>query len=340
MIHNMMRIIVNIEYRWSQKYRKKMMCFFFFLLSCMDIFLELVQGLNNNCNCCSVTSTYLGFKRSSSSTKWSSSLICCTYRNVRCLQPCLQHHYYLSSYDLPKNYGLLFDVVHFIVCLQGERLDMGDKFSATTQNHPFASWLSSLLLCFAGGFLVNPLCGEPVLEVLDPLRLAIFTVIWYCLFYSPGDHVYTLSKLKPVKILLYLLKGLYYPKKIVAGIKHAKHVFHGNWIAYVCIATVKSNGSGFIKPLARLVRGATDNITESFETLKPSVTTKFCFLSALLYVLFPIDLVYIIICGLLMTMKAGPLFTLQVDVFSPLEKKLCPLLFEKRPEADHAAKKD
>ena len=109
----------------------------------------------------------------------------------------------------------------------------------------------------------------------------------------------------------------------------------------MCIATVKSNGSGFIKPLARLVRGATDNIAESFESLKPSVTTKFCFLSALLYVLFPMDFVYIIICGLLMTMKVGPLFTLNVDIFSPLEKKLCPLVFDKRQvEDDHAAKKD
>ena len=134
-------------------------------------------------------------------------------------------------YDLPKDYGLVFDVIHYIVCLQGERLDLGDQFATTTQNHPLASWLSSLLVCFAGGFLVNPLCGEPVLEVLaDPWRLAIFTLLWYLLFYSPGDHVYTLSKLKPVKAFLYVLKGLYYPKKIVAGIKHAKHVFHGNWI--------------------------------------------------------------------------------------------------------------
>ena len=39
-------------------------------------------------------------------------------------------------YDLPKNYGLAFDIVHYIVCLQAERLDMGLKFSETSQNHP------------------------------------------------------------------------------------------------------------------------------------------------------------------------------------------------------------
>ena len=78
------------------------------------------------------------------------------------------------------------------------------------------------------------------------------------------------------------------------------------------------------------MRGTTDNITECFESLKPSLTTKFCFISSLLYVLFPSDLVYIIITGLLIAMKAGPLFTLQVDIFAPVEGKICPLLFEKR----------
>ena len=42
-------------------------------------------------------------------------------------------------YELPKDYALAFDIVHYIVCLQGERLDMGDKFSAITKNNPLVS---------------------------------------------------------------------------------------------------------------------------------------------------------------------------------------------------------
>ncbi len=42
-------------------------------------------------------------------------------------------------YDLPKNYALVFDIVHYVVCLQGERLDMGDKFAETTKTHPLVS---------------------------------------------------------------------------------------------------------------------------------------------------------------------------------------------------------
>ena len=39
-------------------------------------------------------------------------------------------------YDLPKDYPLVFDIIHYVVCLQAERLDMGDKFAETTQNNP------------------------------------------------------------------------------------------------------------------------------------------------------------------------------------------------------------
>ena len=91
--------------------------------------------------------------------------------------------------------------------------------------------MAAFFTSFAGGFLVAPLCGEPVLDVVgDPLRLLIFTALWYLMYYTPGDVIYTASKMLPVKIFLYVMKGLYYPKKIVAGIKHAGHVFHGNLI--------------------------------------------------------------------------------------------------------------
>ena len=47
---------------------------------------------------------------------------------------------------------------------------------------------------------------------------------------------------------------MYYPKKILGGIKHAKFIFKKNPIAGIVIATLKGNGSGIIKPFARLAR--------------------------------------------------------------------------------------
>ena len=43
----------------------------------------------------------------------------------------------------------------------------------------------------------------------------------------------------PVRLVLYTVKGLYYPKKVVAGIKHAKHVLPGNLLALVLAAVCK-----------------------------------------------------------------------------------------------------
>ena len=47
----------------------------------------------------------------------------------------------------------------------------------------------------------------------------------------------------------YQTKGMYYPKKIVAGIKHAKHVFHGNLIAHIVIATLKGKSNCILEIL-------------------------------------------------------------------------------------------
>lgn len=44
-------------------------------------------------------------------------------------------------YDLPKDYGLAFDIVHYIVSLQGERADLGDDFESVTKLNPLVRLL-------------------------------------------------------------------------------------------------------------------------------------------------------------------------------------------------------
>ena len=88
------------------------------------------------------------------------------------------------------------------------------------------------------------------------MRVGIASVLWYLMFYSPNDIAYKISKKFAAKVPLYIVKGLYYPKKIVAGIKHAKHSGldpRKNWLAAILVATLKANGSGFIKPMARYI---------------------------------------------------------------------------------------
>jgi len=227
--------------------------------------------------------------------------------------------------DLPVDYHYVFDVVHFILCIQGDRGDMGDSFAATSKLHPLACWTSAMLSCFAGGVLVAPLCGEPLLGALgDSTKLALATLIWFLLYYCPQDLVFNFTKMFPVRLIMYSIKGVYYPKKVLAGMKHAAHVLPGNVLAMVVIACCKGNGSGILKPFCRLVRGVWT--PTSWETLVPSVCTKYCILATLLLTLLPGDFTYVGVAGLFLTMKVGPLFNVPVDLFSPVENLAGPLV--------------
>ena len=42
-------------------------------------------------------------------------------------------------YDFPKEYALVFDVAHYVLCLLTVRADMGDEFDRFSNQHPFVS---------------------------------------------------------------------------------------------------------------------------------------------------------------------------------------------------------
>merc|ERR1711890_181930 len=108
--------------------------------------------------------------------------------------------------------------------------------------------------------------------------------------------------------------------------KHAKHALPGNFLALVLLACCKGNGSGIIKPFCRLVRGVWT--PSSWETLLPSVCTKYCILSTLLLTLLPGDLTYVLVCGLFLAMKVGPLFTVPWTCFHQLKERFVLLSLE------------
>jgi hypothetical protein len=59
-----------------------------------------------------------------------------------------------------------------------------------------------------------------------------------------------------------------------------------------------------------------------FESVKPSATTKYMIVCAVLYTVYPADLVYLLMVGILMSMKLAPLFGVDVDFFSKIEDKV------------------
>ena len=50
-------------------------------------------------------------------------------------------------YELPKNYGLVFDVAHYVVCLQAERADLGPNFETDEEQTTGESIPLFLQLC-------------------------------------------------------------------------------------------------------------------------------------------------------------------------------------------------
>jgi hypothetical protein len=51
--------------------------------------------------------------------------------------------------------------------------------------------VSAMLSCFAGGVLVAPLCGEPILAAFaDGVKVFIATVLWFLIYYTPHDLTY------------------------------------------------------------------------------------------------------------------------------------------------------
>ena len=53
-------------------------------------------------------------------------------------------------YDLPKDYGLFFDAVHYVVCVQAERADIGNDFDRISKANPLVSPRSVEKDCLLG----------------------------------------------------------------------------------------------------------------------------------------------------------------------------------------------
>lgn len=84
-----------------------------------------------------------------------------------------------------------FDIAHSLLAALAVREDLGSGAHTFSRKHPFACWLSTMLVTFAGGMVANGLLGEPILAPLkDTQQLYIATVLWYIVFYTPFDIGY------------------------------------------------------------------------------------------------------------------------------------------------------
>jgi len=225
------------------------------------------------------------------------------------------------------------EFAHATLCIMHLREDIhytggGSNFARV---HPLVTWLSSMVTTFAGLILVSLMCGEPLAGALSSLEsLTLASVVWYLIFYSPGDIFLTIVDFFPVKIILVLLKEIFRAKKLALGVAHSLHVFPGNYVIPVFIALFKANGSSFTLPLERALRGVP--ATGASEFLRPSLISKACIFGATLHVLEHADVisasaetVSIVVTLLLAYLHVGSLFVNIGDPFRPMENLVCSL---------------
>ncbi|VDO73023.1 unnamed protein product [Heligmosomoides polygyrus] len=221
---------------------------------------------------------------------------------------------------------------------------MGTTSLAFSRRHPFSCWLSSMLMCFAGGLLACFLLGEPVITPFrrhDDVMLA--SAVWYTVFYSPFDLVYKLACLKPVKVLLCVAKEVQRAHKISHGVAYATKLYPESYMVQVLVGVSKGAGSGVVKIVEQLVRGAW--IPSQHEMLRPSFTTKACVIASLvftlernsMYVTAPHDLVYLCVVGFFVYFKLSALLLGVNDPFAPVENLFCAVFMGGICDALHKA---
>eukprot|EP00088_Acartia_fossae_P018182 TRINITY_DN20470_c0_g1_i2.p1 TRINITY_DN20470_c0_g1~~TRINITY_DN20470_c0_g1_i2.p1 ORF type:complete len:260 (+),score=64.02 TRINITY_DN20470_c0_g1_i2:43-822(+) len=229
---------------------------------------------------------------------------------------------YLQS--MPSTFSPWFDVCHFLLAALAVRKEVGLAFS---RSNPLATWLATLTASFAGSMVANPLLGKPIFgAVSNEFNLSLATVIWWGVFYSPRDIVYTVATNQAVSVPVYVVKEIYRAKKILGGIKDAGKVYPEHEIIQITVGLIKGNGSAFIKPITRLVAGQWK--PNSSELLKFSVTSKGCLVAAILlvldsqgYLIPPVtgDLLYLGIVSTFIMVKLSGILADPIDPFAPLD---------------------
>ena len=115
---------------------------------------------------------------------------------------------------LPGQFSPWFDLCHYTLAALAVRKEVG---VSRARANPLATWLATMSASFAGSLLANPLLGKlwalaqtktlnviifnnsgkPVLAALsNEYQVMLASLIWWSVFFSPGDIFYSLTKHK------------------------------------------------------------------------------------------------------------------------------------------------
>ncbi|XP_060563963.1 trimeric intracellular cation channel type 1B.1-like [Ruditapes philippinarum] len=226
-----------------------------------------------------------------------------------------------------------FDIAHYTLMCMSVRDDLPLNQPAGTQpfyrRHPLSTWLSSMLLCFAGSIIANILLGEPAITPFKDHRSVLTsTAVWYLVFYSPFDVVYKLARLLPFKMVICGFKEVQRASKIYAAVNHTAKLYPNAYLIIVLVGTIKGAGSYLMKNFERLIRGVW--MPGSNEILQPSFATKACLVASIVFLLerlnyiqAPHPIIYFGVVIFFVYFKLSALLLGIHDPFAPFENLFC-----------------
>lgn len=245
-----------------------------------------------------------------------------------------------------EDYGLLllklkmfpyFDIANYILMCLAVREDIHLHQSSIPnfhKKHPFSCYLSSMLLCFGGGMIAHLILGEPVLaDFKSHQNLALASVCWYLVFFSPFDLFYKFVKFLPVKIVLCILKEVLRARKVYEGVTHSLHLYPNSYVIIVLVGAMKGAGSGFLTIIDRFNRGF--YLPNTSEILHPTFASKACFVISILFTIerksllpnFTRNILFFCVVVFLCYVKIMSLFLKSFDPFVPFENLTAAVFF-------------
>ncbi|XP_046846338.1 trimeric intracellular cation channel type B-like [Xenia sp. Carnegie-2017] len=170
------------------------------------------------------------------------------------------HHYPTTT---------LLIVSHFLISILKIRSSQGCNFA---RSNPFASVLSSVLLCFAGSTLQSLLLGMPLVKPYENTHLIVVLIlIWYLMYFCPMDLFARLIAFLPVRVGLTALKEVYRTKCILAGLQLAYSQYPNAWFIIVVSGSIRGCAGLVLKPFIHQIVGLG---TSHVEFHRPTFTTK------------------------------------------------------------------
>lgn len=175
-----------------------------------------------------------------------------------------------------------FDMAHYVVSVMSLREQPGAL--EVSRVSPLACWFSSMLFCFGGAVLSGLMLAEPpVAPLSNGTSVLLATIIWYLVFYCPGDLLYCCTALLPLRLVLSGMKEVTRTWKVLGGVTQAHMKYKDSLLVMIAIGWARGAGGGLISNFEQLVRGVWR--PETNELLKMTYPTKITLIGAVLFAL-------------------------------------------------------